>query len=342
MVRQAAFKGLRDDKPAKEVTAETPKANKKLAQPKKSLPAAKSKATSVVMNLPISHPDKALWPDAGDDHPVTKLELARYYEAIGAWMLPHIQGRPCSLVRAPDGIAGEHFFQRHAMPGMSNLLAQVKVFGDHKPYLQIDRVEGLIATAQWGALELHPWNCAPGAPEQPGRFVFDLDPAPDLDFDAVIAAAKELQQRLKALGLTPWPKTTGGKGLHVVTPFKAGGIGWKDAKLIAREICARMASDSPDKYLLNMSKDKRKGRIFLDYLRNDRMATAVAPLSPRARDGATVSMPLTWTQVKTGLDPKRFTVRTASALIGKSGAWRDYDASSVALAGVAKKLTRAS
>jgi bifunctional non-homologous end joining protein LigD len=341
MVRQAAFKGLRADKPAKEVEAEMPKLEKKLAEPKaRKGKVAKSKTENVVMNIPITHPDKPMWPHAGDGKPVTKLDLACYFETIGDWMLPHIKGRPCSLVRAPDGItAKERFFQRHAGPGQSNLFTQVKVSGDRKPYLQIDRVEALIAVAQAGGLELHPWNCAPGKPDVPGRFVFDLDPAPGLDFDDVVSAAKELKERLEELGLVPFAKTTGGKGLHVVTPFDAGkNIGWPEAKSIAREICARMAADSPDKYLLNMSKAKRGGKIFLDYLRNDRMATAVAPLSPRARDGATVSMPLEWNAVKKGLDPRRFTVRTAPALIAKSEAWKDYAKSEKPLLPVLKKL----
>jgi bifunctional non-homologous end joining protein LigD len=339
MVRQAAFKGLRADKPAEEVEAEMPKKNQKLAEPKAAKTAPRKSPASVVMNIPISHPDKALWPDAGDGKPVTKLELAQYYESIGEWMLPHIKGRPCSIVRAPDGIKGQHFFQRHAMAGQSSLLRDVKVSGDRKPYLEIDRVEALAAVAQSGGLELHPWNCAPGKPDVPGRFVFDLDPAPDLDFDDVIAAAKELKERLERLGLTPFGKTTGGKGLHVVTPFKANGFGWKEAKTIAREICARMAADSPDKYLVNMSKEKRRGKIFLDYLRNDRMATAVAPLSPRAREGATISMPLIWAQVKKGLDPHAFTVRSAPALIAKSKAWEGYDRAEKPLGAVVKKLT---
>jgi bifunctional non-homologous end joining protein LigD len=336
MVRQAAFKGLRADKPADEVQAETPKKYRKLAEPK----ADKARRAAVVMNIPISHPQKVLWPDAGDGKPVTKLELAEYYEAIGEWMMPHIKGRPCSIVRAPDGIAGDqHFFQRHAGAGQSSLFTQVKVSGDRKPYLQIDRIEALAAVAQAGGLELHPWNCGPDHPETPGRFVFDLDPAPDLDFDDVVAAAKELRERVEKLGLLCFAKTTGGKGLHVVTPFDAGkSIGWKEDKAIAREICARMAADSPDKYLVNMSKEKRRGKIFLDYLRNDRMATAVAPLSPRARAGATVSMPLEWSAVKKGLDPKRFTVRNVPALIARSEAWRDYAKSAKPLLPVLKQL----
>jgi bifunctional non-homologous end joining protein LigD len=341
MVRQAAFKGLRADKPAADVEAEVPKTNVALAEPEPNAAKAGKAGANVVMNQPISHPGKALWPDAGDGEPVTKLELARYYQTVGDWMLPHVQGRPCSLVRAPDGIDGEQrFFQRHAGAGQSALFTQVRVSGDRKPYLQIDRVEALVAAAQAGALELHPWNCAPGKPEEPGRFVFDLDPAPDLGFDAVIAAAKALKQRLEALGFATFAKTTGGKGLHVVTPFKAGGMDWKDAKAVAREICTRMAADAPDKYLVNMSKDKRKGRIFLDYLRNDRMATAVAPLSPRARAGATVSMPLTWAQVKKGLDPKAFTVRTAPALLRKSAAWKDYGEAMPDLKAIARALAR--
>ena len=341
-VRQAAFKGLRADKPADEIQAETPMKTK-LAEPrakKAAKPTTVSSRTAAVMGVSISHPDKPLWPDAGDDQPVTKLDLAQYFEAVGDWMLPHIKGRPCSLVRAPDGIEGEQrFFQRHAGAGQSDLFTEVKVSGDRKPYLQIDRVEALAAVAQAGGLELHPWNCAPGKPDVPGRFVFDLDPSPDLGFDDCVAAAKELKERLEDLGLVPFAKTTGGKGLHVVTPFDAGkSIGWPTAKEIAREICTRMAADSPDKYLVNMSKAKRRGKIFLDYLRNDRMATAVAVLSPRARPGATVSMPLEWSAVKKGLDPKRFTVRTAPGLIAKSKAWKDYAKSEWPLPPVLKKL----
>ncbi|MEA2850214.1 MAG: bifunctional non-ous end joining protein LigD, partial [Rhodospirillaceae bacterium] len=334
-VRQAAFKGLRSDKPADEVVAERPvqaeKAKMAKPVPKTAVSKTRSKAASgkasgpaVVMGVSISHPDKPLWPD--EKPPVTKLELAQYYEAIGDWMIDHIKGRPCSLVRTPDGIGGQTFFQRHAMPGSSDLLEEVKVKGDKKPYLQIDRVEGLAATAQIGATELHPWNCQPGKPELPGRLVFDLDPAPDLGFAEVIKGARAVSERLEALGLKTFCKTTGGKGLHVVVPLTSDpkSPDWDTAKMFAKEICRRLADAEPDLYVINMAKKERGGRIFLDYLRNDRTSTAVAPLSPRARPGATVSMPLHWTQVKSGLDPKKFTVRTAPALLKKNKPWADY------------------
>lgn len=354
LVRQASFKGLRDDKPAAEVVLEMPAANTGSPEPAgdpksaKAMTAVSTKSTRpqtpVVMGVPITNPDKAMWPDAGDGAPVTKLELAHYYEAVGPWMIRHLKGRPCSIVRAPDGIAGEHFFQRHAMPGMSKLLNLTTVSGDREPYLQIDTVEALAAIAQIAALELHPWNCQPGHPDLPGRLIFDLDPAPDVEFSAVIAAAHEFHDRLEALGLISFCKTTGGKGLHVVTPLAASEknpLTWPVAKAFARELCIRIAADNPDRYLVNIAIKARAGKIFLDYLRNDRMATAVAPLSPRARTGATVSMPLRWSHLRAGLDPKRYTIRTAPSLLARSTAWKEYCDAERPLAPAIKQLASA-
>jgi bifunctional non-homologous end joining protein LigD len=397
-IRQAAFKGLREDKPAKEVRAETPvpadatalleppaapshaarsgsrkvanhgsndkmnaKATKRSANAPKgsaqaraetqlrssngdgmlpgaegararnstsAAPASNAQRPGTVMGVAISKPDKVFWPNTGDTRPVTKLDLARYFEAVGPWLMPHIEGRPCSMVRAPDGIQGQTFFQRHAMAGMSDLLELIRVAGDRKPYVAINRVEALAAVAQSGGIELHPWNCEPNEPEVPGRLVFDLDPAPDVAFGAVIEAAQEMRARLIAIGLESFCKTTGGKGLHVVTPLahpRNTHLDWELVKAFAREVCRQMAADKPDRYLINMSKSARKGLIFLDYLRNDRMSTAVAPLSPRVRPGAPVSMPITWEQVRAGLDPSRYTVLTAPGLLAKSKAWEGYD-----------------
>ncbi len=331
MLRQAAYKGLRADKPAREVKTEVPDPG-----PATSAPAASPAVT-------LTHPQKVLWPATRGAPALTKQDLAEYYAHMSAWILEHIRGRPCSLLRTPEGITGPNFLQRHAMDGQSTLLELVKVRGDRKPYLMINTPEALLAVAQLAGVELHPWNCVPGTPERPGRLVFDLDPAPGVNFSRVIAAALELRERLQRVGLESLCKTTGGKGLHVVVPLltearRSGPPSWASAKLFAQTLCAQMAADRPRLYLITASKAARAGRIFLDYLRNDRTATAVAPLSPRARPGAPVSMPLNWSQLSARLDPSVYTLKTAPARLAKARPWADYQASCGSLDAAARKL----
>ena len=348
-IRAAAFKALREDKNASDLIAEdsaeaAEESSHGTLQVKSDAAPGLAKAGSgtSVLGITISNPDKPMWPDAGDGTPVTKLDLARYYELVGEWVIGYIKGRPCSIIRAPDGIGGERFFQRHAMLGMSKLLKTTRISGEREPYIQIDTIQALIAVAQVAALELHPWNCMPDQPEVPGRLVFDLDPAPNLEFDAVINAAHELRDRLDALGLISFCKTTGGKGLHVVSPIsqeKNAELDWQVAKTFAEAVVTQMAADSPSRYLTTMAKKDRSGRIYLDYLRNDRTSTAVSLLSTRARPGAPVSMPVDWREVKAGLEPLRFTIRTAPGLLPKKF-WQGYDDAERPLKDAIRRLTR--
>ncbi|GAA0397791.1 DNA ligase D [Brevundimonas terrae] len=297
-IRQASFKALREDKAPKEVALDNPQDTSK--------PSIGAEAP--LRGVRLSSPDKVLWPATKDRLAITKRDLAEYYERVGEKMLEHIRGRPCSIIRMPDGIEGKSFFQRHPVKGQSPLIEAVEIKGDPKPYIRIDTVEGLIAAAQFAAVEIHPWNCVPYQHDKAERLIFDLDPAPDVGFEEVILAAKEVRARLKELGLESHCKTTGGKGLHVTTYVEHLDMDWTEAKGFAREFARVMAVNAPDRYLISMSKEARKGRIFIDYLRNDRKATAVAPYSPRGRPGAPVSMPLSWSQVRNGLDPCRYRI----------------------------------
>jgi bifunctional non-homologous end joining protein LigD len=268
------------------------------------------KPEKFVEGVRLSNPDKILYPEQG----ITKGDLADYYVAVAERMLPHVAHRPVTMVRCPTGRGTKCFYQRHAGSGVPEQLGEVAVPGFDEPYLYIRDVAGLIAMVQMGVLEIHPWAVTVERPDCADRVIFDLDPAEGLGFGEVIRAAKEVRDRLKALGLESFVKTTGGKGLHVVAPIEPSSA-WREVKRFAKGVSAEMAADSPDRYLTKISKAERAGRIFIDYLRNDPTSTAVAPYSTRSRAGAPVAMPIRWDQVKTGLDPCDYTVATVPALL---------------------------
>jgi bifunctional non-homologous end joining protein LigD len=360
ILRQASYKGLREDKPAKSVmfepqpAAAEPKASEgrsmAKASPRKSTPkivvtgnrgVVSGHKGLTVRGVAISNPDKELWPATGDSPAITKADLVRYYETAASRILPHIAERPLSIVRAPDGIEGEQFFQRHVVPGLQAYAKPIRVTGESKPYFSIDTEEGLVALGQVAVLELHPWGAKPGKPDIPSRLIFDLDPAPDVSFDSVIAAAKDMRAHLAHLGFTPFVKTTGGKGIHVVIAIKGtpkNALTWTEAKEFARDVCLQMERESPQRYTTNMSKKVRGGKIFLDFLRNARTATAVAPWSPRARPGAPISMPLPWSKLRDGLDPGHFTIPNAAKLLRGSDPWKDMDSTTINLSSARKQL----
>ncbi|MGQ0740972.1 MAG: non-homologous end-joining DNA ligase [Alphaproteobacteria bacterium] len=296
---------------------------------------------AAVAGVRLSNPGKELWPKTRNTPAMTKLDLAKYYERLAERILLHIKGRPLSMVRAPDGITGNRFFQRHVLAGSAADFREIRVTGEKKPFLAADTAKALVALAQAGVLELHPWGCKPNGPETPGRLVFDLDPAPDVAFDRVVEAARELRERIAQAGLEPFVKTTGGKGLHVTTPIKASRgqlLTWDIAKNFALLLCQMMVQDSPNAYTTTLSKKARGGKIFLDYLRNDHFATAVAPYSPRAKEGAPVAMPLEWSKLRTGVNPKRFHVANASIWLKAGDPWRDLDRAAAPLGAAIKRI----
>ncbi len=323
LVRQAAFLGLREDKPAAEVTRETSAPTPRSSQPAKTAhhtatthPIAAKRSQPATSNLQpttshppirLTHPDKILDPESR----LTKQALADYYWAVAPRMLPQIAGRPVSLVRCPEGAAKPCFFQKHVNatlpPGIRSVDVPDKKTGVIEPYITLDTPETLAAVAQLGVLEIHPWGSRNSNLEHPDRLIFDLDPDESLTWPNVTEAAADVRARLKKLGLTSFLKTTGGKGLHVVIPIEPK-LDWPAAKDFAHRFVLAMEKANPRLYLTKMTKSARAGRIYLDYLRNERGATAVAAYSPRARAGCAVSMPLAWSELD---EPQRPIFRVA-------------------------------
>jgi len=277
-----------------------------------------------VAKIKLTHPERVLYPDQG----ITKRDLALYYEQMADAILPHIEGRPLTLVRCPEGQQRECFYQRHArnVPSESIRSIRVREKGKAVRYLSVDSLPGLMALVQMGVLELHTWGSRAPRIERPDRMIFDLDPGPEVTWVQIDQGAARLRARLQDLGLGAFVKTTGGKGLHIVVPITAE-QSWDFVKDFSRALTESVAREEPDRYTATMSKAKRHGKIFIDYLRNSRTATAVCAYSTRARPGATVSMPLRWEDLKR--DPRAsFTMRNVPERLARrrQDPWQDYEA----------------
>ncbi|KQV28396.1 DNA ligase [Rhizobium sp. Root1203] len=315
-LRHAAFRGLREDKAAGDVMRETEKTTAR------ELPQS---------SVTLTHPDRIYWPDEG----VTKQGLASYYAQVWRFMEPYVIKRPLALLRCPDGIGGhQRFFQKHAWKGMNPHIEQIadpKDKGGEK-LLRIAGFDGIVALVQSAVLEIHPWGATTDSWEKPDMITMDLDPAEDVTWGEVIAAAQELKQRLEGAGLAAFVKTSGGKGLHVVTPLQPK-AGWVQVKAFAKALADSMSKDHPERYLATATKAKRNGKIFIDYLRNGRGNTAVAAYSTRARPGAAVSMPLDWGELTEEIGPAYFTVDNAPARLEAMSRdpWSDFFSAAVPL-----------
>jgi bifunctional non-homologous end joining protein LigD len=282
-VRHGVFKGLREDKEAGQVTLER-------------TPGADRKTREEVHGIRISNPHRIVYPKQG----ITKVDLAHYYDVVATRMLPHVVNRPLSLLRCPKGRGDECFFQKHASAGFPDSLMHVNVrekSGKRADYLYVDGIEGVVAAVQMGTLEFHVWGSRIDTLEKPDRVVFDLDPDETLDFGVVRLAAAVLRRRLERLGLKTVPLVTGGKGVHVIAPLRRTAE-WTRVKAFAKAFATKLATDEPDVFTATMSKSRRRGRIFVDWLRNERGSTAIAPYSTRARENGPVATPVGWRELE--------------------------------------------
>jgi bifunctional non-homologous end joining protein LigD len=336
-VRHASYQGLREDKDAKSVGRERAKAppesekavttNKKTPVDSMSAPAATSGArpragTAEVEGVRITHPERVI--DASTGH--TKLDLARYYASIAEWILPHLKSRPASLVRAPEGVGGELFFQKHAdvrtMPGVEQL---PDLWEGHGPLLEVPTAQALVAAAQMNVIEFHTWNSVKQKVDKPDRMIFDLDPGEGVAFDQVREGAQLTQALLTELGLQCWLKTSGGKGLHVVVPLAAR-LDYDSVKAFSQRAVQHLAQTIPQRFAAKSGPANRVGKIFVDYLRNGFNATTAAAFSARARPGLGVSMPIAWSELPEIRSGAHWTISDARDRLSfqKADPWADY------------------
>ena len=277
----------------------------------------------VVAGVRVTHPDRIVYPK----HGITKERVARYYANVAKHILPHLHSRPVVLVRCPEGLDHDCFYQKHAAAWAPPTLRRIRVRERTKSgdYLVVEDVAGLVGLVQMGVLELHTWNAEADALEAPDRLVFDLDPGADVPWPSVRAAARLVRSRLAARGLTSFVKTTGGKGLHVVAPIRPG-PSWSACVEFARQVTEDLVAETPKAFTATMAKAARKGKIFIDYFRNQRGATSVAAFSTRARPGAPVSVPVTWNELDSVPNGSHFTIDSVERRLARLRAdpWAGY------------------
>jgi bifunctional non-homologous end joining protein LigD len=335
-IRHPSFQGLRADKDPRQITRERPVTPTTRAARRKRAPYAPETTQmsvrrgftprqngTTVAGVEISHPDRILYPDLK----LTKIDIARYYEAIGDWIVPHVAGRPLTVVRCPVGIGGECFFMKHSKLWAPKALRRVRIKEKTKlgEYLIADDISGVVSLAQMDVLEIHTWNSVFEDVERPNRLVFDLDPGEDIDWPAVVRAARKVRDALSALTLESYVKTTGGRGLHVVVPLIPH-ADWSQCLDFSRALSERFEQAQPDLYTMAFAKAGRSRKILIDYLRNNRTNTSVAAYSTRAREGGPVSVPLTWDELRVSLDPRSFNLLTVLNRLAKLKAdpWAGY------------------
>jgi bifunctional non-homologous end joining protein LigD len=332
-IRHPSFQGLRADKKPRDVTREIPrdaprKPDAPVARSGRPKPGAGAAARTTagkpeVAGIAISHSDRMVYPDP----PLTKLDVARYYEAIREWVVPHVQGRPLTLVRCPEGISSECFFMKHSKVWAPAALRRVQIQEKKKvgDYLVADDIAGVVGLVQMGVLEIHTWNSLVDDVERPNRIVFDLDPGEKVTWARVIRAALQVRAALEALDLECYVKTTGGRGLHVVVPLVPQ-ADWAECLEFSRALSERLQRADPRAYTTEFAKAGREDKILIDYLRNNRTNTSIAAYSTRARPGAPISVPLTWDELRTSLKPAELTVTTLPARLGRLSAdpWKGY------------------